>query len=99
MSLVLKLALLTLCACAAVPTKPLQVVITKPIPGHTLPACYLLEPPAPPKDIELNIDDPNIIARTSVHFGLFNELLVWCRDMQNWADEVRRCFDQIGGAE
>lgn len=84
------LALLVACY----PTGPIPVAIVAQ-PQVKRIDCLLSDPPVPPDDIALNFDDPNIIARTSVNFGRFNELLHWARDMMGYADTLRECLEQM----
>lgn len=96
----MRLALL-LSACTpslTLPAKPIPVVITAPIPlqGRT---CFLMEPPSPPPDIEIDHEIESVIARTTVSFARWNEMTRWARDMATWADDLRQCVYHLTGED
>ena len=99
----MRILLLLICACHPIPvsiagTLPIAVIAA---PKQPKPTCSVMpDLPRVPAEIVLDLEQQDVIVRTTVNIREYNELRQWSQDMAAWATSVQECIDRLtGGGE
>lgn len=72
--------------------------VVAPIPVHIVadpPACWIQQPPDPPRALELKREALDVIARTTVNYQDHNRLIDWAMHLAVWAADTNTCLERL----
>lgn len=80
-----------------VPEKPMKVEITA-MPVREV-SCWMPEIPRAPELEAMDFEDEDVMSRTMIHRYQYSEMVQFALEMQQWAEEVQKCVNEIRGVE
>lgn len=97
-AIVMVVLLMVWLALASACTRPNPVVpvrVVDPIMVKVEPTaldCYLEDPPQPPPELPLNLNDDDVIRRVYIHKLEYNDAIVWMHAMSAWSADLLACL-------